>query len=40
MTMKDSWIWHVMPAGKGKMTDEEVNEWFDKCMLLIYLSVT
>ena len=28
---KDSWIWHVAPAEKGKMTEKEVEEWFDKC---------
>ena len=31
-TNQDSWIWCVVPPGKGRMMDKEVEVWFEKCM--------
>jgi hypothetical protein len=28
---EDSWIWQTGPAGKGKMSEKEVAEWYEKC---------
>jgi hypothetical protein len=33
-TNKDSWIWQMGPAGKGKMSEKEVEEWYEKCACL------
>ena len=27
---EDSWIWRTNPVGQGKMTEQEVEEWFQK----------
>jgi hypothetical protein len=27
---KDSWIWRTDPVNKGKMTEQEIEEWFQK----------
>ena len=27
---KDSWIWRTGPMGRSKMTEKEVDEWFQK----------
>jgi len=39
-TIKESWIWRLMPVEKGQMTDVELDEWFEKCMLPLYLRET
>src|SRR5580698_5621761 len=30
-TKEDSWIWRTGPVGKGKMSEKDVAEWYEKC---------